>query len=280
VEFAGVARYLDTPVKRYSSGMTVRLGFSIAAHLDPEILVVDEVLAVGDAEFQKKAIGKMQDVSQGEGRTVLFVSHNMDSISKLTTSCILLKNGVIKNIGNTTEIIKEYINLNSITNDFIYINDIASNHPYIRRVELKTSFPNNVQLNGDKMEITIELVTKEPIIGACFSFQFQDLKENNFVHLWVFDADKEFCRKPGVYVLNCIIPSLLLYMGKYTVKCYFSEPPGGKVFEVLEGICPFEVVMYETERSLFQWYPSACAYIENANWNILFTPKKNRNHVN
>ena len=80
VEFAGVTKYLDTPVKRYSSGMTVRLGFAIAAHLEPEILIVDEVLAVGDAEFQKKAIGKMQDVSEGQGRTVLFVSHNMSVI--------------------------------------------------------------------------------------------------------------------------------------------------------------------------------------------------------
>lgn len=83
VDFAGVARYLDTPVKRYSSGMMVRLGFAVAAHLEPEILVVDEVLAVGDAEFQKKAIGKMQDISKGEGRTILFVSHNMGSVKSL-----------------------------------------------------------------------------------------------------------------------------------------------------------------------------------------------------
>jgi lipopolysaccharide transport system ATP-binding protein len=250
----------------------VRLGFSIAAHLDPEILVVDEVLAVGDAEFQKKAIGKMQDVSKGEGRTVLFVSHNMESVAKLTASCILLKDGMIKSSGTTIDIITEYINLNTMPNDFSYINYIGSNRPYIRKVELKTSFPNNVQLNGAEMEVIIELETKEPIINACFSFQFQDLKENNFVHQWIFDTDKEYCRKPGIYVLSCIIPSLRLYMGKYTVKCYFSEPPGGKVFEVLEGICPFEVVMYETNRSLFQWVPSTCAYIENANWNILSKP--------
>ena len=98
VEFAGVERYIDTPVKRFSSGMTVRLGFSIAAHLEPEILVVDEVLAVGDAEFQKKAIGKMQDVSKGGGRTVLFVSHNLGSIRQLCTSGVLLENGIIKSI--------------------------------------------------------------------------------------------------------------------------------------------------------------------------------------
>ena len=96
VDFAGVKRYVDTPVKRYSSGMTVRLGFAVAAFLEPEILVVDEVLAVGDAEFQKKAIGKMQDVSKGEGRTVLFVSHNMGSMQRLCSRGVLLENGKVK----------------------------------------------------------------------------------------------------------------------------------------------------------------------------------------
>ena len=110
VDFSGCERYLDTPVKRYSSGMMVRLGFAVAAHLDPEILVVDEVLAVGDAEFQKKAIGKMQDVSQGQGRTVLFVSHNMHSMLMLCKSGVLLEHGQIKSIGNIATIVDQYIN--------------------------------------------------------------------------------------------------------------------------------------------------------------------------
>ena len=110
VDFAGVERYLDTPVKRYSSGMTVRLGFAVAAFMEPEILVVDEVLAVGDAEFQKKAIGKMQDVSQGGGRTVLFVSHNMASVRTLCTSAIVLDKGQIKAIGQTDKMIELYKN--------------------------------------------------------------------------------------------------------------------------------------------------------------------------
>ncbi len=112
IDFAGVERYIDTPVKRYSSGMTVRLGFAIAAHLEPEILVVDEVLAVGDAEFQKKAIGKMQDVSKGEGRTVLFVSHNMEAVSDLCEKSTLLHNGMIYAFGKTNDIIAEYIDGN------------------------------------------------------------------------------------------------------------------------------------------------------------------------
>ena len=110
VDFAGVERYLDTPVKRYSSGMTVRLGFAVAAFLEPEILVVDEVLTVGDAEFQKKAIGKMQDVSKGEGRTVLFVSHNMDSMLNLCNTGLLLENGMVKYSGDIRSTVAEYVN--------------------------------------------------------------------------------------------------------------------------------------------------------------------------
>jgi lipopolysaccharide transport system ATP-binding protein len=108
VDFAGVERYIDTPVKRYSSGMTVRLGFAVAAHLEPEILVVDEVLAVGDAEFQEKAIGKMQNVSNKEGRTVLFVSHNMLSIELLCKSTVILKDGGIIFNGDTNKAIVNY----------------------------------------------------------------------------------------------------------------------------------------------------------------------------
>ncbi|WP_046755600.1 ABC transporter ATP-binding protein [Kordia jejudonensis] len=109
VEFAGVQRYVNTPVKRYSSGMKVRLAFAVAAHLEPEILVVDEVLAVGDAEFQKKAIGKMQDIAKGEGRTVLFVSHDMTNIQNLCTKSILLENGMMVMHGETEEVIKRYL---------------------------------------------------------------------------------------------------------------------------------------------------------------------------
>tara|TARA_B110000046_G_C13017391_1_gene409480 strand:+ start:1055 stop:2338 length:1284 start_codon:yes stop_codon:yes gene_type:complete len=108
VDFSGVERYIDTPVKRYSTGMYVRLAFAVAAHLEPDILIVDEVLAVGDAEFQKKSIGKMKDVAN-EGRTVLFVSHNMATINALCETCILMENGMVKDIGKTSDIIEKYL---------------------------------------------------------------------------------------------------------------------------------------------------------------------------
>jgi lipopolysaccharide transport system ATP-binding protein len=112
VDFAGVAKYIDTPVKRYSSGMYVRLAFAVAAHLEPEILIVDEVLAVGDAEFQQKALGKMHDISSGEGRTVLFVSHNMGAVQKLCTKGLMLANGRVEKIGSIPTVIDRYINFN------------------------------------------------------------------------------------------------------------------------------------------------------------------------
>lgn len=126
VEFAGIAKYLDTPVKRYSSGMTVRLGFAVAAHLNAEILLVDEVLAVGDAEFQKKALGKMQEVSHDQGRTVLFVSHNMGAVKSLCNRGIVIEKGKIAFNGETNNAISHYTSENNPDIDTIFINDKGS----------------------------------------------------------------------------------------------------------------------------------------------------------
>ena len=126
VDFSGCERYIDTPVKRYSSGMTVRLGFAIAAHLEPEILVVDEVLAVGDAEFQKKAIGKMKEVSQGGGRTVLFVSHNMASVKSLCNRGVVLKDGQVDYIGEIESAVNHYLEVYDIKSDSKIIDHIVN----------------------------------------------------------------------------------------------------------------------------------------------------------
>jgi lipopolysaccharide transport system ATP-binding protein len=140
IDFSGCERYIDTPVKRYSSGMTVRLGFAVAAHLEPEILVVDEVLAVGDAEFQKKAIGKMQDVSRNEGRTVLFVSHNMGAIKNLCQTALILKNGIFSDIGEATNIVDEYLAQNSFTQSEYKIPENRSNgFAYVEKVDILNS---------------------------------------------------------------------------------------------------------------------------------------------
>lgn len=162
IDFAGVERYVDTPVKRYSSGMTVRLGFAVAAFLEPEILVVDEVLTVGDAEFQKKAIGKMQDVSKGEGRTVLFVSHNMTAVRNLCPRSILLENGVLVNMGETDNIIRRYLSKDSAIEgyDLTLTNDFEGNgNLRIGKVEVfSEGYENGIVLNNRPVTLRFEIL--------------------------------------------------------------------------------------------------------------------------
>lgn len=163
IDFSGVERYIDTPVKRYSSGMTVRLGFAVAAHLDPEILVVDEVLAVGDAEFQKKAIGKMQNISKGEGRTVLFVSHNMSAITDLCTRGVLLTNGSILINSNIKTVVKEYIsqsNIISSKNEWQ-----GSNCPGCKQIKLRKAY----FIDNDNNTIEFAFINQK--FGFCVEYE-------------------------------------------------------------------------------------------------------------
>ncbi len=158
VEFAGVEKYIDTPVKRYSSGMTVRLGFAIAAHMEPEILVVDEVLAVGDAEFQKKAIGKMQDVSNYQGRTVLFVSHNMGAIEQLCSRAISLDKGKINLSGTTNDVINHYLKNNSIVEGKIIDSLKIHNHQItIESITINQSPNNIIVINPHENRLTVNI---------------------------------------------------------------------------------------------------------------------------
>ena len=165
VEFAGVARYIDTPVKRYSSGMIVRLGFSVAAHLEPEILVVDEVLAVGDAEFQQKAIGKMQDVSRGEGRTVLFVSHNMGAVQALCTKGILLENGMISFSGTVKETIDYYLNNRKAINTSSVKERISFCHSEFKIEDVLVNGSNNTFVTLDSQKNEIEILIKGELLN-------------------------------------------------------------------------------------------------------------------
>lgn len=187
VDFAGVERYLDTPVKRYSSGMTVRLGFAVAAHLEPEILIVDEVLAVGDAEFQKKAVGKMQEVSKEGGRTVLFVSHNMGVIKNICSTLIMIDNGVLVEIGDTEKIIQSYIrsidkNLQNIKieDNILTFNDIATQEIKINYIKFnKISFQTN-----DSMYININIWSKKNRLrNLIIGIGINDYYKNMIYHL-------------------------------------------------------------------------------------------------
>ena len=161
IDFSGCERYIDTPVKRYSSGMKVRLGFAVAAHLDPEILVVDEVLAVGDAEFQKKAIGKMQDVSRGEGRTVLFVSHNMDSMLNLCKKGVLLENGRVVYQNDIRSTVAEYLGGGKTEFSFSQTEQEASSGLYIASAQFCGSQHQRQGLFSFDEDIALEIVVRE-----------------------------------------------------------------------------------------------------------------------
>ena len=224
VDFSGCERYIDTPVKRYSSGMMVRLGFAVAAHLDPEILVVDEVLAVGDAEFQKKAIGKMQDVSRGEGRTVLFVSHNMASIRALCHTGILLNNGHIQTTGLINEVVETYIGNNADSNNAIYA-DLAS-APGNDLIRIREFSLNPIQGNIIDVEsgIHVNLVfyngTPDIILDTTFELRTSD-------DVIVFHTGKVLSpdgdSKKGFYQIGFDIPANTINMGNYTLKIWFGK---------------------------------------------------------
>ena len=209
VDFSGCERYIDTPVKRYSSGMTVRLGFAVAAHLDPEILVVDEVLAVGDAEFQKKAIGKMQDVSKGDGRTVLFVSHNMASIRALCKHGFLLENGMIKCSGDVEDVVNKYVSAHksNLTEDLsIWGKREGDGRVRFQRVYVTDVDGNdlNTILTGSDVVFNFDIYAKEKCeIDLGFSFfTTEDVMISNlysgFQHI-------TFKIEEGMHTISCMV---------------------------------------------------------------------------
>ncbi len=174
IEFSGCERYIDTPVKRYSSGMTVRLAFSVAAHLEPDILVVDEVLAVGDAEFQKKAIGKMQDISRGEGRTVLFVSHNMAAVKNLCTRGIVLENGEIVFEGETESAIMFYLKGNLTSESLINIEGRKGNGKVkVKSVEVYSDTKNSSVVSGSKLNFEYQFENPDSLTLKNIRFDFR-----------------------------------------------------------------------------------------------------------
>jgi lipopolysaccharide transport system ATP-binding protein len=264
VAFADVARFLDTPVKRYSSGMYVRLAFAVAAHLDPEVLIVDEVLAVGDVDFQKKCLGKMDRVAKS-GRTILFVSHNMQAVSTLTTRTVLLDAGRLTFDGPTSQAIGEYLQEEK-SPAAVYTAEPSLTEPRVTRIALRTTYPNNVQVHGQPLVVEIDVHTPTPLKDAGVSFQiFNDLRQPA-LHLWTFDSERPLCRRPGTYRLICRIPNLRLYMGRYTLTVHFVDP------EPLRGVCPFELVMYGHARGNApsgEWCLDSCAYIEDCDWQIV-----------
>lgn len=265
VDFAEVETFLDTPVKRYSSGMYMRLAFAVAAHLDPEILIVDEVLAVGDAQFQKKCLGKMHSVATQQGRTVLFVSHNMAAVNALTRQIVLLHKGRIQFEGPTDEGVMRYLAVSSQKGGKYDSEKRDADKPYVARAWIESYEENCSHISGEEMKITFELRHLKPAKSACFSFQIVNQYQQAIVHCWIYDADTPICRRGEFTTLTCRLPRLALNVGRYSLTTYLLEPPGGDFFEKLEGICEFNVDIVQ-KQTLFGWRPDACAYIEQFEW--------------
>lgn len=240
VDFAGIERYLDTPVKRFSSGMTVRLGFAVAAFLEPEILVVDEVLAVGDAEFQKKAIGKMKDVSSQGGRTVLFVSHNMAAVKNLCQNGILLKNGQLNYAGNIDQTIEHYMtdceDLSDVTS-FDNLKRSGNGKALVENIEFVNS-------NGDliipqcgaKTKVRITVNAKENVKGLKASLGIRDIYGNPMLSLASEMVLGEFSLTKGIHHLYVNIDKLPLTEGVYKLAFWIGTVTGAETYDYIDNV--------------------------------------------
>jgi lipopolysaccharide transport system ATP-binding protein len=252
VNFAGIERYIDTPTKRYSSGMTVRLGFAIAAHLEPEILVVDEVLAVGDAEFQKKAIGKMQDVSKGEGRTVLFVSHNMGSMQQLCKKGILLENGYVTYSGKMLDTIDKYLSIQGVA--FSYQSERNKDSDFF----VKTMFLQDEQYtvkNNFKVDEAI-IISSEIIVNNYVPETYILITILDKMKRKIFSAEKKITSS-GKYQL-CIHPNFLT-RGMYSVQSIIYKP-AVSVYEIIEDTGAFEIMDSGSRFSHLETFDYGCVF--------------------
>ncbi|HUX84336.1 MAG TPA: ABC transporter ATP-binding protein [Chitinophagaceae bacterium] len=262
IAFSGVEKFIDTPVKRYSSGMYVRLAFAVAAHLEPEILIVDEVLAVGDAEFQKRCLGKMNDISKREGCTVIFVSHNMVSIQTLCSRVILIEQGRVTSKGKPAEVVSNYIRQS-------------------RNYEFRKSWPSDGEAPGNQyirirnLEIRPEWVGDQSLIDIrtplhiCFAFTSFSPEINLCigVHLYTISGDcifdvssvPEQCRA-GDYEGKCTIPGHFLNDGAYYISLIFVKDTSIPLF-CLEECLSFEVEDY---RENYAWFGKWMGHVRPA----------------
>lgn len=246
VAFAGIERYVDTPVKRYSSGMYVRLAFAVAAHLESEILIVDEVLAVGDAEFQSKCIGKMNDVSKTDGRTVLFVSHNMGAVNQLCKKGIVLKNGMLSFDGRSDQAVTEYLRKDNQTKEIdpkTIIGPLSSNFT-IEKLTLNTyNFYEELTVKP-KENIEIRVSGKCIIPLDKFRFNLNIYKEGVIV-CTLHDSTHPYRMEKGEWDIHFTIPKYLLRPGNYLI-CVGGHNSGplnsSSDWLFVPDICSFDVI--------------------------------------
>ncbi len=267
IDFSGVEKFLDTAVKRYSSGMKVRLAFAVAAHLDPEILVIDEVLAVGDAEFQSKCLGKMQDLSGKHGRTVLFVSHNMAAVKSLCTKAIVLENGKFVHEGSTDTAVDYYLRMNQHSGYVGTYNKQIDEGSGIASIALTDKFNESKTEFGFDEPVTIHIKVKidEKDLNSHLGFRVVDINETV-----IFTSEikiSSFVKTKGLHEFEVKLPVRFLVPNKFKLT-FGLHVPNKLMIDYLEECLYFEIV--ETGSDLHQYAGNdyGCVFV-NCNWGIV-----------
>jgi lipopolysaccharide transport system ATP-binding protein len=253
VAFADVGRFLDTPVKRYSSGMQVRLAFAVAAHLEPEGLIVDEVLAVGDAEFQKKCLGRMQDVARGDGRTVLFVSHNMDAVQRLCTRAVLLERGRAVAAGATPGIVAQYLaraGTPSSSGTWVDLSSVERTGTGVARV-VQARYRSETDRAGGQpypdgpLTIGLQIETAAACTVPSLAVTLYDMQGAKLVNADTVATGRTLQLAPGRHELTVRIPELHLNPGVYQMGFWVAGPLGA-IYDFIPAGFEVEVVALQT----------------------------------
>jgi lipopolysaccharide transport system ATP-binding protein len=277
VDFSGVEEFLDMPVKRYSSGMQVRLAFSVAAHLEPEILIVDEVLAVGDAEFQRRCLGRMERVAKS-GRTILFVSHNMQAVRSITTRCVFLKRGEVHGDGPTEDMIGRYLEetwtRGESSGEVTAVDDYRRDRNRdssvtIRRLEVLGGRGSPPTLDsGDPIVIRFEVLATRAIRGALLNVILTNHRGERVVTLVTLDQNVSVDLEEGVHTLDCRVQDLPLAPGKYTMTAGINRTLRSRAYDVIVDYPAFRVAMPGLENGEIEWpqRPWGCIHWKNVSW--------------
>ena len=272
VNFSGVEAFIDTPVKRYSSGMYVRLAFAVAAHLEPDILIVDEVLAVGDADFQKKCLGKMNDASNKSGRTIIFVSHNLQAVNNLCTNALWLEKGSVRSIGNTKSVVNEYLSTlhkKSSIKEFSTLNEAPGND-FIRVMYIEL-IPDLLDPN-EVLDIRTPLTVKFRFYNASDNIVIStDLLLFTLAGECIFDIpSKPATYKKGFIEGECKIPGNFLNDGSYSFTLHFAKDTSSELFSYEECLM-FDIADY---RENINWYDKWWGHVR-PDFPLLLTPTGN-----
>jgi len=264
VAFAGIEQFMDTPVKRFSTGMYMRLAFAVAAHLDAEILVIDEVLAVGDLEFQRKCLGKMGEVA-GAGRTVLFVSHSLHAISTLTTRTMVLEGGRIAFDGATSDALAYYRGLQSAgaESPHAYRAPVGRTGVHLMRGKAVTSISDGLHRHLDPFALEFEIDVPVPVSQLCFSVHIMDETDRAVNHFWIYGDGPAFRNTTGRFMVRFDVPKYRLALGRYTVSVWLTDRATHTVYEQLTNLCPFEVTMDGISRPDYDWSHDHMVYAED-----------------